>query len=377
MNPIDDAPIPFWQPHVGLRESALVLEVLCGDYLNDGEVTARFERELARLLNARHVVTTTSGTTALFAALLACGIKPGDEVLVPDVTFIATANAVAMAGATPVLVDVDPDALTICPDAARRAINPKTRGIIPVHISGRAADMDAIIGLAREHDLRVIEDAAEALGSRNADGRCLGTIGDAGCFSFSPNKIITTGQGGCVATNDDTTAARLRELKDQGRPSRGTGGDDVHASVGFNLKFTNLQAAVGLGQLEQYATRCQRLRQIYDSYVARLRSIEAVRICGFDRNELPLWTDVLIEGRDALDQHLRAIGICGRRFWHPLHTQAPYRRSDTDFPAATAAARRAFWLPSSFQLTDAQIDGICAAIQSFSCSEWIPRAEAA
>jgi perosamine synthetase len=369
--------IPFWQPQIGRRESRFLDEVLTSNFLNDGEVTAQFERRLCELLGAKHVIATTSGTTALFAALIACGIKAGDEVLVPDVTFIATANAVTMAGATPVLVDVDPNTITMCPKAAAVAITRKTRAIVPVHLSGRAADMSSLCDLARRHKLRIVEDAAEALASHSRDRRALGTIGDAGCFSFSPNKMITTGQGGAVVTNDDAIASRLREIKDQGRPTRGTGGDDVHVSVGFNFKFTNLQAAVGLGQLDLLGIRRRRVRQIYESYREMLAGIDGIRLIGFDEYESPLWVDGIAERRDELDAHLRAHNIYGRRFWHALHTQAPYRRSGAKLKHSSELAPRAYWLPSSFLMTNDDVGRVCDLVRSFYSAGELRRAEAA
>ncbi len=369
--------IPFWEPQVGRRELDFVQDVLSSNFLNDGEITAQFERRLGELLNVEHVITTTSGTTALFAALVACGVKSGDEVLVPDVTFIAPPNALTIAGATPVQVDLDTNTLTISPAAAATAITKKTRAIIPVHLSGRSADMPAILALARKHKLKVIEDAAEALVSHAPDRRALGTIGDAGCFSFSPNKMITTGQGGAVATSNDALACRLRELKDQGRPTRGTGGDDTHVSVGFNLKFTNLQAAVGLGQLDLLGIRRRRVRQIYELYDELLAGVDGVRLIGFDEYESPLWVDAIVERRDELDAHLAANNIQGRRFWHALHTQAPYRRSPEPFKVSGTLAPRAYWLPSSFLLTDRQVERVCNAIRSFYGAGRSRRAEAA
>ncbi|SVB90055.1 uncharacterized protein METZ01_LOCUS242909, partial [marine metagenome] len=178
-------------------------------------------------VGATYAVGVTNGTSALFLALAALGIGHGDEVVVPDLTFIATANAVTLTGATPVLVDIDPATLTISPEAFEKAITAHTRAVIPVHISGRSADLPAIVAIAKEHGLAVVEDAAEAFASFH-DGRALGTIGIAGCLSFSPNKTIMTGQGGMVLTDDEGLHLRLRELKDQGRPVRGTGGDDPH-----------------------------------------------------------------------------------------------------------------------------------------------------
>src|SRR6185295_1496107 len=158
------------------------------------DVTTEFERRMAAAFGSRHAVAVTSGTAALFLSLAGLGVGHGDEVIVPDVTFIATANAVTMTGATTVLVDVDPDTLTIDPDACARAITPRTKAVMPVHVSGRAAPIERIVEIAAARGIAVVEDAAEALRSRHR-GRCLGTFGDAGCFSFSPNKTITTGQG--------------------------------------------------------------------------------------------------------------------------------------------------------------------------------------
>ena len=222
--------IPWWQPQTGTREErALLTQTLDNNYINEGDLTEEFEKKIASLVQTKHAISATSCTAALFMCVKAFGIGHGDEVIVPDMTFIATANAVDMAGATPVLVDVKED-LTIDPEAIKKAITPKTKAIMPVHVTGRAADMEAVMKIAKEHNLIVIEDAAEALLSKHK-GKYLGTWGDAGCFSFSPNKTITTGQGGITITNDDNIANNLRMLKDQGRPVRGSGGDDIHHSL--------------------------------------------------------------------------------------------------------------------------------------------------
>jgi len=357
--------IPWWRPEMGAEEYPLIRQVLESNYVNDGDVTEEFERRIAALLDVRHAVMVTSGTAAITAALLALGVQPGDEVIVPDITFIATANAAVLAGAKPVLADVDPHTLNIDPEAICRAITPKTRAIVPVHVSGRAADMEAIMAVASAHGLAVVEDAAEGFVSRHK-GKYLGTIGHAGCLSFSPNKTITTGQGGAVLTNDDELYVRLREWKDQGRPVRGTGGDDIHHTVGFNFKFTNLQAAVGLGQLHYLETRLERARQIYRTYARNLQDLPGFTLPGFDveGGETPQWTDALVERRDELDRYLLSREIHCRRFWFPLHTQAPYRQSDDAFPNSTAASRQALWLPSAFSLTDAQVETVCREIRT-------------
>jgi perosamine synthetase len=358
--------LSWWVPQVGQYEHDLIADVLKSNYLNEGEVTARFEQSLAQLIGCKHVVAVTSGTSAIFLALAALGIGVGDEVIVPDVTFIATANAVTMAGARPILVDVDPLTLTMDPQAFLRAITPRTKAVVPVHVSGRGADLVSINEIAQRHQLYVVEDAAEAFMSK-LDGKCLGTFGIAGCLSFSPNKTITTGQGGAVLTDDDHLARRLRELKDQGRAVRGTGGDDLHPSIGYNFKFTNVQAAIGLGQLHYLESRLERMKEIYRTYVKRLSSVEGLSLPGFQlqRGESPQWTDAFVDRREELDRFLAQNGIQCRRFWFPVHTQPPYRLADDDFPNSTSASRKALWLPSAFTLSEEDVDTVCQHIQHF------------
>jgi perosamine synthetase len=358
--------LEFWTPEFSAEEKALVAAVIDSGYLNDGEVTTKFEKQVAELLGCKHVVATTSGTAAIFLALVAAGVGAGDEVIVPDVTFIATANAVTMTGAKPVLVDIDPQKLTLDPQCTENAITAHTKAIVPVHISGRSADLGAMMEIAVRHDLMVIEDAAEAFISKH-NKKCLGTFGVAGCFSLSPNKTVTTGQGGLIATDDDRLHARLRELKDQGRPVRGTGGDDTHASIGYNFKFTNMQAAVGLGQLKDLQRRLARMRSIYQGYEAGLRGVKGISVLPFciEGGEVPQWTDVLVERRDALYDHLAARGIFGRRFWHPLHTQKPYQMPSDRFPRSTKQIPHAMWLPSAFTLSDADVATVCDVIREF------------
>jgi perosamine synthetase len=358
--------IPWWQPLMTGGEEVRVLEVLRSNYLNEGDVTNEFENRIASLFGAAHAVATTSGTTAIFLALAAAGCREGDEVIVPDVTFIATANAVRLTGATPVLVDVDPHTLNIDPEQVRQAITPRTTAIVPVHVSGRSADMPALLSIAAANGLAVIEDAAEALLSDVA-GRRLGTIGTAGCLSFSPNKTITTGQGGMVLTNDAGFARRLRALKDQGRPVRGTGGNDEHPTLGFNFKLTNLQAAVGLAQLQELEPRIARLKQIYRQYRDSLRDLPAVTLPGFDVDggESPQWIDVVVERRDLLVDYLLRRGIHCRPFWYPLHTQPPYRRPDSQFPHSSRLGPQAMWLPSALSITEEDVATVCRTIQAF------------
>lgn len=357
--------IPWWTPRVTDEGRKLVQEVLDKEYLNEGEYADRFEQEIAKRLHCKHAIAVTSGTAAMFLSLKALGMGPGDEVIVPDMTFIATANAVDLCGATPVLVDINPETMTIDLNAAASAITEKTKAIIPVHVTGRGADMAGVLHLARKHGLFVVEDAAEALMSKQ-NGSYLGTHGDAGCFSLSPFKIIGTGQGGIIATNNDALHARLITLKDQGRPARGTGGDDIHDTIGYNFKFTNLQAAVGLGQLTELELRMNRIRKTYQLYVEHLNP-QAVTLFGFniEEEELPLWIDGWTEKRDGLDAYLRSRSIDCRRFWHPLHKQKAYRQPDDKFPNSTRMSPKSVWLPSAFTLTDDDVLAVCKEVNFF------------
>jgi len=358
--------IEWWSPEIGDYEKEFLLDVCASNYLNEGQYTERFESELAARLGVKHAVAATSGTAALFLGLAALGIGPGDEVIVPDVTFIASINAVKLAGATPVLADIEPERLNLDPQQLKKLVTSRTRAIMPVHVSGRCADMTAIMDIAARHGLSVIEDAAEGLGSKG-HGKFLGTIGHVGCISFSPNKIITTGQGGLVLTDDSGVYGRLRELKDQGRPVRGTGGNDIHYSVGYNFKFTNLQAAVGLGQLKRLDVRLARMKDVYRLYREGLAGLSAIRLPGFkiEAEEVPQWVDLVTVEPDRLIEHLAAYGIGCRRYWNPIHTQTPYRLPDDRFPVSTELMRRALWLPSSFKLSDSDIGFVCDRVKEF------------
>ena len=353
-------------PQIGNEERKLITQVLDNNFPNEGELAVLFENKISDLLGCKHAVAVTSGTAAIFLSLKALGVGHGDELIVPDVTFIATANAVEMCGAKPVLVDVSSKTMNIDADAFAKAITTKTKAVIPVHVSGRAVDMESIKKIAEENNLEIVEDAAEGFMSKHK-GEYLGTFGKTGCFSFSPNKTITTGQGGVIITDDDELHIRLRELKDQGRPKRGTGGDDIHGSIGYNFKFTDLQAALGLGQLNYLESRLQRMKKNHEIYVKELKDVKGISLFNFDidNGELPQWTDAIVEKRDELDEYLSKNNIGCRRFWFPVHTQKPYNLPDGDFPNSTGLSKKALWLPSAFTLSDSDVELVCDNIKEF------------
>ncbi|MEK7580863.1 MAG: DegT/DnrJ/EryC1/StrS family aminotransferase [Patescibacteria group bacterium] len=360
--------ILWWEPQIGSKEKKFIDKVLASNFPNEGAFTFLFEKKIAGLLNSGFAITATSGTAAIFLALKGLGIGKGDEVIVPDLSFVAAANAVDLTGAKVVLVDINPNTLGIELRSLQKNLTKKTKAIIPVHISGYGADIDSIIKIARSHNIFVIEDAAEAFLSKYK-GRFLGTFGDAGCFSFSPAKTITTGQGGAIVTNNSSLQKRIRELKDQGRSERGTGGDDLHNSIGYNFKFTNLQAALGLGQLTYLRSRLKRLAKNHKLYVNNLKNIRSIKVFEFDleAGELPQWTILRTERRNELDQYLGSHNIECRRFWFPVHTQKPYRQNDKNFPNSTMVSSQLLWLPSAFTMTDSDVEYVCNLVKKF-CS---------
>jgi perosamine synthetase len=350
--------------HLSGRELELLRGVLEREYVNDGPLTREFERKVAALVGTRHAVAVTSGTMAIALALMAAGIGPGDEVLVPDLTFIGTANAVRLAGADVKLVDIEPVRFGVDPDAVLAAICPRTRALVTVDVNGRGADYTRLEAICRERGLVLICDAAEGLGSRFG-GRMLGAFGLAVCFSFSANKTITAGQGGMIVTDSDALHDRLRELKDQGRGKGGTGGDDVHPVLGFNFKFTDLQAAVALAQFEEIEQRLARAVRRDEAYRERLSNQPGLRLAAMSEpGEVRQWTDVLIDHRAKIVTALEAEQIGSRNFWFPLHRQEPYRAADSAFVNSIAISERGLWLPSRLDMGEAETDRVCEVVIS-------------
>jgi perosamine synthetase len=357
--------IPWFKPEMTGGELTRLAGVLDRNFLNDGPLTRELEERIAARVGTRHAVAVTSGTAAISLALMAKGIGAGDEVIVPDLTFIATANAVRMAGAAAVLVDVEPVRFTLSVEAVERALTERTRAIVTVDVNGRGADYRALEPFCRERGLVLVCDAAEALGSSYA-GRPLGGFGDAGCFSFSANKTVTSGQGGMVVTNETAVYHRLLELKDQGRPKRGSGGDDLHPTMGFNFKFTDVQAAVALAQLDVFEDRLARARQRDAWYADALDGLPGLEMPDYDseRDEVHQWTDVLLDDRDRVRGVLEQRGIGVRAFWFPIHSQAPYRSGDDRFANSCSISRRGLWLPSNFNITEDDVGRVAAAIRA-------------
>lgn len=357
----DSAPIPWFQLQFGEGTLALLQEVIDTEYVNDGPKAREFERILAEAVGTRFALATTSGTAAIALALMAVGVGPGDEVIVPDLTFIGTATAVRLAGATPVLADVDPENLNLSADSVRERLSPRTRAIVPVHLNGRGADVSSIRA-AVGTDIAIVEDAAESLGSRSRQG-ALGALGNISATSFAPTKILTTGQGGMLFTDDEEIHRRAMRLKDQGRDARDT---MIHPVLGFNFKFSDILAAVGIPQALDLARRLERQVAMHRRYVDALADLPGLEFPAFDLDagEVPVWTDCLTDRRDELVAHLESRGISPRPFWPPLHANPPFA-DETGFPVATSLCARGLWLPGGPAITDEQIDRVIEAVRAF------------
>lgn len=353
------------EPWFGPEEKQFLVEYMDeGGWLTEHKRTQAFENEIARYTGAKHCIVVNNGTISLTLAAMALGIGPGDEVIVPNYTMIATPNSVKMIGATPVFVDVE--RATLCADIneIEAAITPRTKAIMFVSANGRypSYGISALVELAAKNGLALIEDSAQSLGSRFPDGRHIGTAGIVGSFSFSAPKVISTGQGGALVTDDDDVAFRLRRLKDFGRSG---GGNDIHDWIGFNFKFTELQACIGLAQMAKLAWRVERKKDILRRFMSNLDCVGQVRFFEQDLTlTTPWFIDTLVEAREGLQAHLAERGIGSRVMYPPINRQKAYAVPG-EHPVSELVGREGLWLPSASQLSDADVDRTCEAIISF------------
>jgi perosamine synthetase len=357
--------IPVCEPNLGGRELEYVTKAVSGGWISSsGSYVGEFEREFAKYLGVPYAVTTTSGTTALHLALVAAGIGPGDEVIIPSFTMIASAFAVCYTGAKPVFVDSDVTNWNIDPSLVAAKVTKKTKAIMPVHVYGHACDMDELQKIADAHGLLVIEDAAEAIGSFYKGRKC-GAIGDLNCFSLFANKLITTGEGGMVVARDERFIEKLRYYKNLCFPLDGSR-RYVHDEIGFNYRMPNVLAAIGLAQLERadFYLECRRSNAV--RYNALLKGQQGITI----PPEAP-WTSssywmysILIGddfgmSRDQVMTRLKAAGIETRSFFVSMHRQPALAKYGCDvsgqYPVTDELARTGLYLPSTSGLTDAQI----------------------
>ncbi len=361
--------IPVCEPALEGNELEYVTEAIRTNWISSaGRYIPEFEEKFAAACDAEYGVACTSGTAALHLAMAVLGLEPGDEVILPTFTMIATPNCVRYTGATPVLVDSETTTWNFDLNRVEDAIGPKTRAIIPVHTYGHPVDMDALNELADKHGLWVVEDAAEAHGARYK-GRRVGALGDAACFSFYGNKIITTGEGGMITTNNEQIAKLGRNLRDH---AFSTERHFWHRYVGFNYRMTNLQAAVGVAQtekLEDYVAARRRNGALYSALLAEVDGITTPPEVGDVENVFWMYgvlvdRDVFGMSRNDLREALAARGIETRTFFIPIHFQPIYHEhyEGQSFPVAEAFCANGMYLPSASSLTESQVRYVVDAV---------------
>jgi len=357
--------IPQMEPWFGEEEKQAILEYMNeGGWITEFKQTAKFENMIAEYTGAKHSVAVNNGTISLTLAALACGIQAGDEVIMPNYTMIATPNSIKMFGAAPVFVDVEPETLCLDINKVESAITRKTKAIMLVSANGRypQAGIQAFEDLCKKHFLILIEDAAQSLGSFYFDGRHIGTVGLVGSFSFSAPKVISTGQGGCIVTNEDEIAYKLRRLKDFGRAECGT---DIHDVIGYNFKFTDLQACIGIEQMKKLPWRVERKKEIFKIYRDSLKDLKEVTF--FDQDltvTTPWFIDVLVMDREGLNEFLKSKNVGTRPMYPPINRQKCYQVPG-EHKVSEMVGQKGLWLPSSSQLTDEQIVYVCERIREF------------
>lgn len=343
------------QPKLSGNERKYVLDCLDTNWISsNGKYIGAFEQAFAEFCGVEHAIATNNGTTALHLALVAMGLQPGDEVIIPTVTYIATANAVRYCGATPVLADVCADTMNIEPGDIERRITSRTKGIIPVHLYGHPAEMGPINEIAQRHGLWVLEDAAEAHGAEYL-GKKVGTLGTCATFSFFGNKIVTTGEGGMVTTDNDELAAKLRLYRGQGMdPARRY----WFPVIGYNYRMTNIQAAIGLAQMESIHVSLSERERLARWYAEALASLSGDIVLpvqsSWAKQVYWMYNIFLKDGdevrRDAVMRALDDLGIETRPVFYPMHVLPPYKE-DNRYPVADLWAQRGVNLPTHQDLT--------------------------
>jgi dTDP-4-amino-4,6-dideoxygalactose transaminase len=350
---------------------AILNVVQSSAFINGPEVHA-FQADLEQYLGVKHVIPCANGTDALQIAMMALDLQPGDEVIAPSFTFVATAEVIALMGLTPVLVDVNPDTYNIDPDSVRKAITPKTKAIVPVHLFGQCADMDAMMAIAKEHDLYVIEDNAQAIGAifsgANGSSKKSGTIGHFGTTSFFPSKNLGCfGDGGALFTNDDTFAKKARSISNHGMTVR-----YYHDHIGINSRLDSIQAAVLRVKLRELDNYCDARREAAAKYDAAFADIQEITTPVRYENSTHVfhqYTMMIESDRDGLKAHMDAMGIPAMIYYPvPLHMQKAYldtRYNEGDFPTTEILSKKVISLPMHTELNDDQISTITSAVISY------------
>lgn len=359
--------IPISKPSITQLEKKLVNEVIDSGWVSSlGKYIDMFEERFADFCGTKFAIATSNGTSALHLALLCLGVTAGDEVIIPDLTFIATANAVTYTGAKPVIVDVEETSLCLDPNKIEEAVTPNTKAILPVHLYGHPANMVEITRIAKDFDLFVIEDSAEAHGAMVHD-RKTGSLGDCGVFSFYGNKILTCGEGGMITTNNEDFYYKAKYLRDH---AMSNSKKYWHDQLGFNYRMTNMQAALGIAQLDRVYELISRKKEIYQTYQRNLEGIPELKLnFNADWAKSVYWLICLeIEGftekkRDRLQAELKQMGIDSRPYFYPVSQMPMYRCQKNNTPVAHKVYQKGICLPSYFDLENEDITYICDSVK--------------
>ena len=353
--------IPISQPSITQKEIDYVTDAVKSGWVSSlGTYVDKFEKMFSEYCDTKYALTTANGTVALHLALAALGINQEDEVIVPNFTFIATANAVKYLGAKVITVDIDEETYCISPKAIEKAITLKTKAIVPVHLYGQPANMDEINTIARNNNIFVIEDAAEAHGAE-INGRKVGGLGEAGIFSFYGNKIITSGEGGMITTNNHILYEKMKYLRDQAMSSEKR---YWHTEIGFNYRMTNLQAALAVAQLERIDKILDKKIEIFSWYQSHLKYIKSIKLNPHLDNYKNVYWVICIElldfsenQRDNIMEKLKEHNIDSRPYFYPISEMPMYSRVNT--PVTKLISRRGINLPSYYDITQDQVLYIC------------------
>ncbi len=356
--------IPLIKPNLSEEESQAVSAVIRSTWINEGEKVLEFENVMANYIGTKHAVAFFNGTVALHAALLSLGIGPGDEVIVPSFTFFSTVSTVVQVGATPVFADICPRTFGLDPDEVdvSRKISKCTKAIMPVHYGGLAADLDPITDLARNHNLIIIEDAAESLGAEYR-GKKVGAFGKVGMFSFTPTKIITMGEGGILTTDDSDVNDKLRMLRNHGQEK-----PYHHVCFGFNYRMTEMQAALGLSQIKKLPEIIRNKRKVVSKISEGLKDIDGLKIPiePPDRFHTYMMYTICLKNqrtRDRLCSELGKAGITTRIYFPPVHLQPVFKNCRVHLPITERVASTALSLPCYSSMSDTEIDFLTARIK--------------
>lgn len=358
--------IPVYQPSLIGKEKEYVMDCIDSSWISSkGEYVGKFEKAFAKYVGTDYATSVSNGTVALHLALLSLGIGPGDEVIVPAFTYIASVNVITFVGAVPVFVDSVRDTWQMDPQDIRKKITDKTKAVIAVHLYGHPCEMDAICEICKEKNLFLIEDCAEAIGSMYK-GKMVGTFGDMACFSFFGNKTMTTGEGGMILTSDKTLVERAARIKDQGLAKDREYWHDI---IGYNFRMTNIQAAIGYAQLENVENFIERKMQIGQMYRDMLNGLplSTLEPVGDVRHTYWMCSVLLedIEEREPLRTYMAERGIETRPTFYPIHTMPMYSERFQRHPVAEFIGWRGINLPSYPGLSDEQVKYICNTIREY------------